>query len=841
MRHKNRALLSIVSTVFGLALASVGFFPVEVSAVVHTGCPGLCGDAVPETFACPCGDPEAPYTCGCGDAVADTNDCGACPCLNVCDPNDACYNYCDPTCGHTCEAICGGNPCDLGCGGDACLCVGGGDPCHPACGGDPCDVGCAGGPTCVDCGGVPYPNDGNTYTCCANSWQDSTEGECCLEGTNTPAQWCSSENGNRCMARDVCTPGPGGDRSPGGTCGGQDWECARAITNSCNENSDCDSCGPCDPPTAECPEGNPEGPGCGCTGPECPDLGTNPCSYSFDYSGSLSCVDGVQAVIGFAVGSSSGTGFSGTYAYAYPNPGDPIPACPSGETFHPMVQAAVLSMYNGAACGADACLNIADFQATVPTGYYQDEYGDCFLIVIPPELCPNIEDETLGDGLLPDGTPASDEEELAAAGLSSDGETCACVQEGAVYNPETDTCEGGDGEDLCPNLCGDSENGDCAEDQDWLTLHPELVRVGSDEDGWECLCEGGSVDCPGGPTEFCLGDGECCSPDEFWSCDQVESSTCIPNEECCPTPGAASCDEDDGGSCRPGYEKCPMAGGTVCKPVGECVVGCYPKSAASGGRDPFAQVVSYCTVVAAETDGADADTYGDFYKPWRVGAAPYEYATIAALDAFFSRCANGVGTCLGALTSVLDDQKADRIDGDSATVTYPVYGKVTRDPYGASCGATPCEHGEECALSVGSSGVTASCVGTVCDPCVVGNVCYDEEICNCDPEDPAAPAGCCVDPSDPACLVPPRGVAIEVVPNVIDVSGSCLVVWASQGMASVVVTGSGLDAELTGNFAGSDEVSPAVSSVYKIEGTGTDGETYEATDLCAINPVIREL
>ncbi len=459
------------------------------------------------------------------------------------------------------------------------------------------------------------------------------------------------------------------------------------------------------------------------------------------------------------------------------------------------------------------------------------------------------------------------------------------ISNGSSYDPASNSCPYVE-RDLCLNLCGDPAGVDCVEDQDWLDAHPGITR---DVNG-NCSCGEGEQMC----SDFrCIPDTECCQPNDFWYCRYTVPPACIPDEECCggccgktgqdlvccENPLAAGCGTPDCSGltgaeltcCQtPSDPSCPScpSGRTFCPALMSCVadsadcpvVGCHPAGTAPG-RDPFAQVNSYCTVVAATTDGADADTYGDFYKPWRVGSSPYEYETFAALDAFFSRCANGVSSCLGALTGVLDEQKVRRDDGKDETVTYPVYGVVTRDPYGASCGGTPCDHGEECALSVGAGGVSASCVPAVCDPCDqtlpdcpgnsggsqghgkalggglgAGTCCYDAEECECDPlfED-------CCENGEEGC--PLHGVAIEAVPNVIDVAsnGRCLVVWTSQGMASVEVTGFGIDPELADHFAGSDEVGPAASSIYKISGLGTDGETYEATDLCATNPIIREL
>jgi hypothetical protein len=65
-------------------------------------------------------------------------------------------------------------------------------------------------------------------------------------------------------------------------------------------------------------------------------------------------------------------------------------------------------------------------------------------------------------------------------------------------------------------------------------------------------------------------------------------------------------------------------------------------------------------------------------------------------------------------------------------------------------------------------------------------------------------------------------------------------------MESVTLEGDLIDTidypEMVHDFAGATIVRGVeTSTVYKISGIGTDGETYEASDVCAVRPVVNEV
>jgi hypothetical protein len=259
----------------------------------------------------------------------------------------------------------------------------------------------------------------------------------------------------------------------------------------------------------------------------------------------------------------------------------------------------------------------------------------------------------------------------------------------------------------------------------------------------------------------------------------------------------------------------------TCRPAAECVDLCLGQ--ATGGE--------YCAEVVAEGGATNS--------PWAAA-----YPTDLALGGFFQQRPGGQ-----TFAQAKSSQAAARTDGDPATVEMPLVGRVVTLAGGGSCSAQICDHGQECALYVRAGGRTsATCVGTICDVCDPESVCFDEEACGCNPL--VDPVSCCeADPSkpgyNPECVLPPRGVAIEVLPNLINRGGSCVILWASQGMASTTVVGEGMDAgpnlDLRHLSAGIATVSDVqTSTLFKIVGRGVDGQTYEATDLCATNPSIGE-
>jgi hypothetical protein len=362
----------------------------------------------------------------------------------------------------------------------------------------------------------------------------------------------------------------------------------------------------------------------------------------------------------------------------------------------------------------------------------------------------------------------------------------ACIEEGGLCCTEgTFECDGQCVEDgsLC---CGGDEqecNGQCIPSTD--TCGDVCDACG----GPEPTC------CPNAelPEDVCIESDECCNP-EYVYCPYTE--VCLAPEEsdsCCP-PDTTYCDIT--GECVPNddYEDV-------------CTAGCYG----------FQQVSSYCTTIIKQ-DGTVA-------PPWAT-----RLPTEAARQAYFT----------GNLNQEITDQADARNDGLLATPYYPIYGRVAQDALGQQCTGSVCQHGEECLLSVTTGGKSvATCVDIECDPCQVGSACYDEDQCICDPETEV-----CCEPGEPGCVMPRRAVMIEVFGkrgSVIDPGQSCLVLWATLGMASTTLAGEGVDAEVRHLFGGVTLVEPSTSAIYKILGTGIDGLSYEAVDLCAMNPAIIEV
>lgn len=392
-------------------------------------------------------------------------------------------------------------------------------------------------------------------------------------------------------------------------------------------------------------------------------------------------------------------------------------------------------------------------------------------------------------------------------------------------------------DDLCPNLCGDSENNDCDEDAAWLAAHPELERVADGQGSWGCVCadDDAAVDCPNNhPGTLCLADSDgCCDPVNNWRCPTANPSACIPNRQSC------------GGGCRDGYTYCASSGRCVSNPR-ECVEGCFEYGSPAG---------EYCTEIV----GAD----GAVNEPW---ATRFE-GDAAGLAAFFAERNEAGAQTFGEATTSQAAAIAARAasTGGSAVPVYPIYGRVPVVDDNGQCDANVCDYGQECALFVRPGGATSAvCVDAVdCDPCdeslpsepangpVPGECYYDEDLCPCDPE--TDPGRCCdYDPdilgeaNVSGCLLTPSSLTIEVVPSFIDPSDdqndSCFVLWAARGMASTTLVGDGVPAWARHLRAGVVEVDGVeASTVYKLLGRGVDGREYQAADLCAVNPVIREV
>jgi hypothetical protein len=392
------------------------------------------------------------------------------------------------------------------------------------------------------------------------------------------------------------------------------------------------------------------------------------------------------------------------------------------------------------------------------------------------------------------GHPADNNGAAAGCGceagtIECDGQcipdTEECCPDGSVPDPVFDCVICGPGEKNC--------NGACIPDTETCCpagTFPDPVTK-------ECVtCGTGRWYCP--LQQRCILDTECCDPGNFQYC--INRGACIPNTECCD----------------PTHVACP-----TCRPAAECVDLCLGQ--ATGGE--------YCAEVVAEGGATNS--------PWAAA-----YPTDLALGGFFQQRPGGQ-----TFAQAKSSQAAARTDGDPATVEMPLVGRVVTLAGGGSCSAQICDHGQECALYVRAGGRTsATCVGTICDVCDPESVCFDEEACGCNPL--VDPVSCCeADPSkpgyNPECVLPPRGVAIEVLPNLINRGGSCVILWASQGMASTTVVGEGMDAgpnlDLRHLSAGIATVSDVqTSTLFKIVGRGVDGQTYEATDLCATNPSIGE-
>jgi hypothetical protein len=336
--------------------------------------------------------------------------------------------------------------------------------------------------------------------------------------------------------------------------------------------------------------------------------------------------------------------------------------------------------------------------------------------------------------------------------------------------------------------CGDQcvESGSCGVTADYCAnFDGEQDQAWLDahpefsQSGGDCVCAGVDQQICNVDEPMCISNTECCQPDLYYYCPGAGS--CIPNGEDC------------GGSCEDGY--------TYCDALDECVESATYDEVCVSGCYGYQQEGAYCTEIA--------DQYGTLLAPWDGGSGVFD-----------------------GLDGELSAQASARDDGSAATPYYPIYGSLTKS--GEECSGTVCAHGEECQLYVGEGGLTAtSCAEIVCDPCVVDGGCYDADQCTCDPE-----VEVCCEPGEEGCI--DRGVSIEVLPNIIDLGQSCLVLWTSSGMSAAEIVGEDVDTSVSSNLAGAMLVTPTGSSLYKIVGTGTDGLSYEAVDLCAMNPIIKE-
>jgi hypothetical protein len=593
-------------------------------------------------------------------------------------------------------------------------------------------------------------------------------------------------------------------------------------STACNFDSGASlSNGSCTYPGCIDPESPNYDPSAGCLG-SCDGPEGNICSLMGSYSATVECLGiGSRSYSGLAECSAAMQGADcpcNEYALAA-FASDGIPSLCSGVTGTPF--------YGGS--GSYSFRYI--IEETCPAGQIRVD-GGC------AQSCP--EGDADGDGLCDcagswqcgtcdpcvdvDDPVISTDAARAAAGLREPdafGQCCVggecCATPGYVFMPDEHMCR--PVTDLCDNIAGDQT-------QAWLDSHPDFTRVSDGAGGWNCLCGPGMQVC----GETCIPNTQCCDPVNFWYCPCL--NRCIPNSEYC---GAGV-----GCGCRPGLVECPVAGGTQCLPADQCVVGCFE----AGGP-----VGEYCTEIIG--------TGGAVNEPW---ATAYPSAT--ALNAFFGQRPglDSEGNPHQTLLQASSSRSAGCDDSNPATPCYPVFGRVPVAGQNGQCDAQVCDYGQECALYVRAGGVTSAvCVDAKCDPCdtslppvppggpVAGECYYDpdalfEDQCPCNPTNLL----CCeADPSKPTyspqCLLTPRGLAIEVLPNLINQGDSCFVLWASQGMASTTLVGDGISASVRHLRAGVTEVEDVqVSTLYKILGTGVDGQTYEASDLCATNPNIRE-
>lgn len=383
---------------------------------------------------------------------------------------------------------------------------------------------------------------------------------------------------------------------------------------------------------------------------------------------------------------------------------------------------------------------------------------------------------------------------------------CACPV-GQVPGPEADQCcdpvtETCDQIDLCPNIAGMQTS----------------VPAGMVIDGGMCVCGQGYRQC----GQECIPDTGCCSGQYLCN------GQCIPDGTCCA------------GTC-PSGGFCCQSNNTCVADAAQCVDTCLG----------YADVSEYCTEVVSEA--------GTVNEPWATRYA----GNSTGLAAFFAR-QNPTAANLDPQTfaEATAARAAVCDDGNPATPCDPVFGRVYQTSAGTSCQANVCDYGQECALYVRSSGRTSAvCVDSSCDVCdqtlpacdpsnppAEGECCYDAAQCECDP---AVDLSCCeADPNkpgyNPSCVLTPRGVIIEALPNVVGVGDSCIVLWASQGMRAVTLEGDGFGlgqehSTLRNLLAGVVEIENVqTSSQYKIVGQGADGKTYEATDLCAVAPDVNE-
>lgn len=566
--------------------------------------------------------------------------------------------------------------------------------------------------------------------------------------------------------------------------------------------------------------------GCGdatCDGGEsyesCPQDCPETCGYQFAYAVTVTC-GGVE------------TDFEGAISATYTLP------CPEEGGASSAAQVAVaqnlvatgdlcgLRIGDGANVGGfyfdltfrDVCRNLPGSQEELPGGYVQTQGGACCAdgdadsdgLCDGDDPCDNVSDADIGSV-----------EARAAAGLGVDLASpadCHCVN-GGDYNAAANLCEG---EDLCSNFEG-------RQDQAWLDARAELARDG---DG-SCRCATfGERLCPE-LEPACVPETSCCNGDDFYYC--ADAGDCLANPEPC---GEAL-------ACRDGWEYCAGVGGGSCVPAGQCVYGCFAEA------DPAGE---YCTEIVG-SDGAMRD-------PWATQFSGDEAAAANLFEARNEPGAQTLAEARAAQSAAIAARAAST--GAAAVPVYPIYGRVPVADDGGQCRAEVCDYGQECALFVRSDGETSAvCADTKCDPCdaslppvpeggrIPGECYYDPEAvggeCPCDPA--TDPLTCCrfdesvfgagnVD----ECLLAPRGLSIEVAPNLIDAGGSCFVLWAARGMASTTLVGDGVPNWASHGRAGVVEIeNVSASTIFKILGEGIDGAEYQATALCATNPYVDEV
>jgi hypothetical protein len=614
---------------------------------------------------------------------------------------------------------------------------------------------------------------------------------------------CACEDTMNCACEDPMNCGEFGNESCGIT---YSCSCNPGNTCSCNPESVCACNDGSDevPDTMDCPCCE-EGPGCGESGEICvlphTCMTRNVCSGGGNRNTPGGTCSGTEETCAVAiVHSCNDDNDCDTCDQCDENGGcyNPGPWCGNGGVTECSYS------FSGSSTGCDGVTRTASASFTTQ--------------VTDPNPCPSSDMfAAAAQASIADQLASMHPAECCAGGIPKGPDGCDPCLEGQILMPDETCCDPEVEEcDVCSPIgqiprpgggCCDPETEDC----DWCPAGQVLNPDGSccDPEVEECegidLCPniaGQQSTLPNGMTINAYGQCVCGAGSK------ICADTCIPNEECCASTEVC---------CPPGQEACPD-----CRPAEECVDACVG----------YAVAGEYCTEIATDA--------GTTNQPWAT-----KYPSETALNAFFAR-----RSIVGAesFSEALDSQEAARTDGDPVTVASPIMGRITTLVGGGSCNAQVCNHGQECALYVRAGGGTsATCVDTVCDPCDPTGGCYDLALCECDPD---LSVECCEYAPDKgsslSCVLPRRGLAIEVLPNLIDRGDSCFVFWAAQGMESVTVTGesfdSGANYDLRNLMAGAAEVANVqTSSVYKIVGVGSDGKTYEATDLCATNPVINEL